>query len=127
MPRRTVVSRPFLPEDVELERLERGGVLRSRDRCQRVGLESFEVAGQVGEVHGPSCVRVSGPGIMNPRASIDVEGSSRTRVVDRRGCYAPLAASAIRPKVPLSRMARSARILRSISISARFRPLISWP
>ena len=51
MPRRTVVSRPFLPRIVELERIERGNVRRGRDRRQRLRLEGLEVAGQVGEVH----------------------------------------------------------------------------
>ena len=119
----------LLAEDVELERLERRACPgRPRSR-QRVVAQRFEVAGQVGEIHVGPGVLVAGRRITNPRSSCDVEGSSKGSREARtgRGGQAPLASSTMRPKVAASRTARSARIFRSISISAFLRPAMNWP
>ena len=70
------------------------------------------------------CFQIGG---YEPSTVVDVEGSASGGVLGRDGRgQAPLASSAIRPNVTASRTARSARILRSISMSAFFWPATNW-
>ncbi len=119
----------LLAEDVDLERLERGDVAgaprstRGRRRAAPRGRGSGPARSTVVPL------RIGAAGNHEPSSVVDVEGS----VAGWLGGRAPpadqalLASSAICPKVAASRMARSARILRSISTSAFLRPAMNWP
>jgi len=111
-------------QHVELDRLQRGHVLGARDPRQRVIAGRLEIAGQISQIHWALVL-----GITNPRASVDVEGSVGALIPGRLlpPDYAPRTASTIRVKVPASRMATSARTLRSSSMSAFFRPAMNAP
>ena len=114
----------LLAEDVEVDRLEAGHAVARGDRRQGLVAQVLEFAGQVGKVHElPSCVTL--PRITSPRSSLDVEGSVEAVIGVGVGRQALLASSAIWPNTAASRIARSARILRSISTSAFFRPLMN--
>ena len=122
------VSRPFLPRTSSSMRLERrrvGARLRSTP-ARRRGASRDRGSGRR-DPRGSLCP-VRRAGNHEPSTVRDVEGSSKAsrRVCDVSG-QAPLASSAMRPNVPASRMARSARILRSISTWAFLRPLMNWP
>ena len=126
IPRRTAGQAALLAEDVELERLERGDV-RARRRSAASASSRSASRSRVRSARSTSFLfRRVGRGITSPRAS----ATSRARRGSRAwpvGGQAPLASSAIRPKVAASRTARSARILRSISTSAFLRPAMNWP
>ena len=93
--------------------------------AEGVVAESLEVARQVGEVHVRRlpCGRPRESGTLERRRRRG-PGEGRGRRAVRPG-QTLFASSAILPKVAASRTARSARILRSISTSAFFRPAMN--
>ena len=141
IPRRTVVRRPFLPRMSTSRASSSATSAIAAIDAEGVVAECLEVAGQVCEVHvRPS---IGGPAIMSPRPS----ATSRARrgvsavAVGRSGppvrragrrSWRSLALGSWRARrssrtSPRRGSARSARILRSISMSARFRPAMNWP
>ncbi len=125
MPRRTAVSRPFLPRTSSssassaatsaLDAIDASASSRSVSRSRVRSARSTSVL--------PSWPWESGTLERRRRRG---PGEGRGRLVAGR-CQTLFASSAILPKVAASRMARSARILRSISTSAFFRPAMKAP
>ena len=126
IPRRTPVRRPFLPRTSSSS-----ASIAAASGAAAIDSRASSRSASRSRVRSARSTVVLGcemaPGIANPRSSW-TSRARRTVSVGRSGPgQAPLAASTIRPNVALSRTARSARILRSISISARLRPLMNWP
>ena len=131
MPRRSAESAPPLrPRYVDVELVERRDVGGGRDPRQRLVAQGAQLARS--GWRDPRCRAVPPWSSRESRTLAAGAREGLAAVVDRPDAsparrQAPRATSTIRPNVASSRTARSARILRSSSISAFLRPAMNAP